>query len=205
MGISLATVGGKITASFLNLIVTAVNRNQSTQVIPTSTAGTGTITTSTGGTVSVTGSGAVRLNGVFTSLYSTYVVVFDFPSLSTSATISARLSAGGTDDVGSNYVTQVLQGSGAAAAAASSGAAASFLIMNTGSVEASGEVWLYAPARTSASRLVATTMGTLSGTSVVIQSSAGRHSLTTGFDGITLTISAGTMLGTISVFGMNNG
>jgi hypothetical protein len=205
MAISLATVGGKITASFMNLIVTAVNRNQSTQVIPTSIAGTGTTSITSGGTVNVTGTSAIRINGVFTSLYSAYLVVFDFSIFSTAATLSARLATGGTDDIGTNYVSQILQGAGASATAATSGVVSSFLILNTASAEASGEIRLYNPAKASAARILANTVGVISGTSLVVQNLSGRHNLTSGYDGITISPSTGTISGTISIFGMNNG
>ena len=41
MALSLATVGGKITAAFINAIIGLVNRQGTTAVIPTSVAGTG--------------------------------------------------------------------------------------------------------------------------------------------------------------------
>ena len=83
-----------------------------TPVIPTSvtvTGGTGTFSTSTG-TVTATGVNDVMLNGVFTSKYNAYRVLFQ-GSATTNSFLKARFSTGGTVNSSANYASSQVRNS----------------------------------------------------------------------------------------------
>lgn len=106
MAISLVTVGAKITAALQNLIITAINRQGLTSVVPTSVAGTG-VTVGANGVVRVTAGGATAsVNGCFTSDFDNYLVSIR-AALSTNANLNMRLRLAGADaSVASTYTYQ---------------------------------------------------------------------------------------------------
>jgi len=99
MALSLATVGGKITATFINLIVARVNLQGSTRIIPTitSTGGTAVVNATTG---EVTATGALtQLNVTIPSAtnFKTYDIIYYFRG-STSGTYTVKLLSVGTPE-----------------------------------------------------------------------------------------------------------
>ena len=118
MALSLATVGAKITATFMNLIIAQVNAQGYTAVIPTSVAGTG-VTLGAAGKVTFSASTAVSVNGCFTSTYDNYLIVVDISATSANSIPQFRLRLAGTDASGAtDYYSNSLVGSGASTAAA---------------------------------------------------------------------------------------
>jgi len=99
MALSLATVGGKITAAFINLLVAQVNLQGSTRIIPTitSTGGTAMVNATTG---EVTATGALtQLNVTIPSAtnFKTYDITYYFRG-STSGTYTVKLLSVGTPE-----------------------------------------------------------------------------------------------------------
>jgi len=99
MALNLATVGQKITAAFINLLVAQVNLQGSTRIIPTitSTGGTAMVNATTG---EVTATGALtRLNVTIPSAtnFKTYDIIYYFRG-STSGTYTVKLLNAGTPE-----------------------------------------------------------------------------------------------------------
>src|SRR4051812_23277948 len=115
MALSLATVGGKITAALWNAVVALVNKQGLTSVIPTSVAGSG-VAVGAAGVVTFTAATVVNINGCFTSSYDSYLVVVDVPTTSATLTITGVFRLAGTDVTTANYDLEVLQGASAVAA-----------------------------------------------------------------------------------------
>lgn len=203
MAISLVTIGQKITAYIVNLIIAAVNQQGSTGVIPTSVAGTG-VTVSSSGKVSFSAATSVSINGVFTSSYDSYEVEFVYTTTAAAAT-TVRLRASGTDSTGSVYDRQRLSGIATTASAASSLAQTSWgvaeAIIGRHQLRFTFENPAAAAITTGVGLVgsVANPMASTSGVSVVMV----QHQTASAYDGITLTIASGSITGYARVRGIN--
>lgn len=102
MALNLATVGQKITATFINLIIAQVNLQGSTRIIP-SAATNGSVSATTG-VVTSTAQALVRVRDAFPSTFQVFRVQFDV-TLSAASGLSIRLASGATDS-SSNYDSQ---------------------------------------------------------------------------------------------------
>ena len=82
-----------------------------TPIYPTSTTvGSGSASTNAIGTVTFTGVSSISLNGVFTSAYTNYRVLFNIlSSTGTGGSVGIRLRNAGTDRNGTNYGTSGIQ------------------------------------------------------------------------------------------------
>ncbi len=205
MALSLATVGGKITAAFINAIIGLVNRQGATAVIPTSVAGTG-VTLGAGGKVSFTGSTAVSVNGCFTSAFDTYRIEIDSTSSGAAVyTLVERLS-------GSNAATAYDVQTNATVNATNFPAQSlnqTSWTMNAQSFagKMNMTIDLYNPALAVATTGLATVGGAanpMTTSAALIQVLFLSHRTTTAYDGFTLTASTGTITGSIRIYGKNN-
>ena len=205
MALSLATVGGKITAAFINAIIGLVNRQGATAVIPTSVAGTG-VTLGAGGKVSFAASTAVSVNGCFNSDFDTYRIEIDSTSSGAAVyTLVERLS--GTNAItaydlqtnatvnGTNFPEQSLNQTS--------------WTMNAQSFAGKTNMGidLYNPALAVATTGLATVGGAanpMTTSAALIQVLFLSHRTTTAYDGFTLTASTGTITGSIRIYGKNN-
>jgi hypothetical protein len=91
----LATVGGKITAAFLNLIVAQVNKQTTATITPTSVAGTGVSLDSTGLVIMVASPTAL-INGAFPGGFSAYRITGNLFAMSAGSAINAQFALSGT-------------------------------------------------------------------------------------------------------------
>ena len=205
MALSLASVGQKITAAFINAIIGLVNRQGATAVIPTSVAGTG-VTLGAGGKVSFAASTAVSVNGCFTSDFDTYRIEIDSTSSGAAVyTLVERLS--GTNAItaydlqtnatvnGTNFPAQSLNQTS--------------WTMNAQSFagKINMTIDLYNPALAVATTGLATVGGAanpMTTTAALVQQLFLSHRTTTAYDGFTLTASTGTITGSIRIYGKNN-
>lgn len=143
---------------------------------------------------------SVSLNDVFTSDYDYYRIILSGVSTSSSDT-NLRLRASGTDATGgSDYSYQILNGTSSSLSAGSSVTS----LWNVG-VDSNNRFNLamdifdpFLSVKTSFS-----SMSARGGQRIHI--SGGYHNLTTSYDGFTLSDNAGTMTGTIRVYGYSNG
>lgn len=205
MALSLATVGGKITAAFINAIIGVVNRQGATAVIPTSVAGTG-VTLGAGGKVSFAASTAVSVNGCFTSDFDTYRIEIDSTSSGAAVyTLVERLS-------GTNAATAYDLQTNATVNATSFPAQSLNQTSWTMNAQAfAGKmnmtIDLYNPALAVATTGLATVGGAanpMTTSAALIQVLFLSHRTTTAYDGFTLTASTGTITGSIRIYGKNN-
>lgn len=176
-------------------------------VVPTSVAvGSGSGSVATTGKVTFSLASTVSVNGCFTSTYENYLVIASF-SHSTSANASMRLRASGTDDSSANYDLQALSGSSSTASAAQVLAATSWGLTGINSTQENHTIEFDSP------QLATATLGELRGRAYVnpLTSSVGvgyrmlQHRSSTAFDGFSIIASAGTISGSIRVYGYNNG
>lgn len=205
MALSLASVGSKITAAFINAIIGLVNRQGSTAVIPTSVSGTG-VTLGAGGKVSFTGSSFVVVNGCFTSDFDTYRIEVDSTS-SGAATYTWVMRLAGTNAT-TAYDLQTNATVNATNFPAQSLNQAAFT-MNAQAFagQVNMTIDLYNPALAVATTGLATVGGAanpMTTTAALIQQSFLSHRTTTAYDGFRLSASTGTMAGSIRIYGKNN-
>jgi hypothetical protein len=205
VALSLATVGGKITAAFINLIIGQVNLQGLTTVVPTSVAGTG-VTVSTAGKVTFAASTTVSINGCFTSSYQNYRIILRVNSKSAAGGIQIALRSGGVDNGAASYDTQVLGGvTSTTTSAASVGQSVWLPYLLTTATAAFMEVEISGPA------IAAVTQGTIrhheyvvaTGTASGISHSGIGHRFAAAFDGLTFIPTAGNITGTVTVYGYN--
>jgi hypothetical protein len=201
MALSFATVGAKITASFINAVIALVNRQGLTSVIPTSVVGTGA-TLAAGGTVTVsTGGSSVSVNGCFTSAYDNYLVKIKI-NLSSSAVVNVRLRVAGVDAAGAADYVQSVIGVGGTASAVTSPTTSSISADTSTATDHRISLDLWAPADAE---------NTYFGTPNVPNSTGGwaqvggRHILSTAYDGFTILAGAGVInFAVIRVYGYND-
>jgi hypothetical protein len=136
-------------------------------------------------------------------MYDNYRVVADV-TFSAASLLAMLLRAGGTDNLAAAYSYQGLQGQGSATAAGATtnGTLASFT--NATGLTADATIDIFAPALAQNTRYNSIHFVT-NGAATVTASIAGVHAVASAFDGLTLKTTAGTMTGTIRVYGYNNG
>lgn len=201
MAISLATVGGKITAAFINLIIGQVNRQGLTAIIPTSVAGTG-VTLGSGGKVAISSGGATAsVNGCFTSGFANYLIKIS-TTHSSAGTLFMRLRLSGTDASGATDYVQTTLGTGGTSAVVASPSTSSMNLDSNSVTGHVGSVQLENPAVAAATYFVGDKFRNSTGG---WQDVGGRHILSTAYDGFTILAGAGTITsGTIRIYGYND-
>ena len=204
MALSLATVGGKITAAFLNLIVGRVNRTGMVSIIPTSVVTGAGVTLGSGGVITMTAASTVSVNGCFTSEFDNYQIVMRITSKSL-FDVQARLRVSGTDQVGtSDYRNQFIYATGATSPPIA-GTNNAYAIMGQGALaESHNETIILSPYLT-APTFFGVRNSDNNGTSSYTFMGDTRHGLSVSADGLTLYLSGtGTMTGTLRIYGYNN-
>ena len=203
MALSLATVGAKITAAFMNLIVAEVNKQGHTAIIPTSVAGTG-VTVGASGKVSFTASTSISLNGIFTSTYDHYKVEI-YTTASSTAVLRVVLRSAGTDATAANYdYTLLYANSGTPGSATVAANAYWTLNASISSTMMKHNLELTNPFLASMTTAIGRSVAYASAVAPLIGNFGGGHRLSTSYDGLTFTASTGSLTGTIRVYGYNN-
>ena len=203
MALSLATVGAKITAAFMNLIVAEVNKQGHTAVIPTSVAGTG-VTVGASGKVSFTASTSISLNGIFTSTYDHYKVEI-YTTASSTAVLRVVLRSAGTDATAANYDYTLLYANSATPGSATVAANANWTLnASISSTMMKHNLELTNPFLASMTTAIGRSVAYASAVAPLIGNFGGGHRLSTSYDGLTFTTSTGSLTGTIRVYGYNN-
>jgi hypothetical protein len=158
------------------------------------------------GQVSFTGATSVSLNGVFSSQYLNYRIVWRV-NTSVSTTLVGRLRASGTDNTtASSYVTsgQYFRSNSTNAAFSGITTAWSISSINSPAVgRAMGTLDLSSP------NIASQTVGSSNSSGHDVTSSMGifagyLHTVTTSYDGITFLPNSGTITGEIQVYGYND-
>ena len=203
MALSLATVGAKITAAFMNLIVAEVNKQGHTAIIPTSVAGTG-VTVGASGKVSFTASTSISLNGIFTSTYDHYKVEI-YTTASSTAVLRVVLRSAGTDATAANYdYTLLYANSGTPGSSTVAANAYWTLNASISSTMMKHNLELTNPFLASMTTAIGRSVAYASAVAPLVGNFGGGHRLSTSYDGLTFTTSTGSLTGTIRVYGYNN-
>lgn len=169
-------------------------------VIPTSIANSGGTASLNGGAVTFSGVTSISLNGIFSSGYSWYRIVYYTDASGSTQYLNMRMRNAGSDNTTSNYATQQLD------SAAGSITSARLLAQNLGQIGAItstggwGSMDIYNPfasISTSWSNIVGFA-GPQNGIYM------GQHSVSSSFDGFTFFPGANSFTGTIRVYGYQN-
>jgi hypothetical protein len=170
---------------------------------PTSIASTGTGNSSSigaNGSVEFSSCETLSLNGVFTTDYDNYMVVFRHSS-SASTALLGRLRASGTDASGTNYTRQYIWANGTSVTAARDVTETAARVGAAANVQRGGDaLYVYGPflAQPTAFRYV----GVYPDTNASIFDAASTHSLSTSYDGLTVYPASGNFSGLVSVYGL---
>jgi hypothetical protein len=171
-------------------------------VTPTTIANSGGTATLTAGAVAFSGVTSLSLNGVFTTTYDNYRIMWD-ATCSTNNNVNARMRVGGVDETGSNYVNQYLLAS-ATTVAANRATTTSFPFGDlTTTIRAAAQIEIFSPRIAQPTNFLVT--GQYSSASAALIFYAGTHSLSTAYDGFTISPNTGTWTGTLRVYGYRNG
>jgi len=170
-----------------------------TIVAPTTTANTGGTVTVSGGRVTVAGSSSVSLNGVFTSTYHNYVILFDTVELSVASSVSIglRLRAAGSDTSTSTYYAGQIYGTylGSAGGSANNGVAQFPILTAQSTKRQMAKIEVFSP-----QAATITTIHSL-GIAFDAQSNyAGYQDGATQYDGFTLFVASQNFSGNITVY-----
>lgn len=207
MALSLATVGGKITAALYNTLVNAVKAGGQSLIAPTSiVSSSGVATVTPLGLVSFTTAAAVSLNGVFSSTYENYVVEVDIDYASVAAVdILANLRAGGVNYSAATYCTWVSDltlTSGNVPFVVNSGNTAIVALQANGASGGgtAGRLEIHGPALAVYKKAFSESV-----TSNLVRRANAQIGTNSIYDGLTISAASGTMTGRIRVYGINNG
>lgn len=173
-------------------------------VSPTSVDVTGagsSATISSYGGVSFSSCATIALNGVFKSGYDNYQVVHRALGSSESSVINFRLRAGGTNTSGSDYTDQYIFASGTSLTGSRSAAGASPSILAYNTTYRSGMViYLWGPYLAQPTAIATRAIDARTGNANIVDLSV-FHSLSTAYDGFYFAVSAGTITGSLAVYG----
>lgn len=167
--------------------------------------GSGSAAISAKGTVTFTGASTVSLNGVFTTAYSHYMVVFsEDSSTATGNPFYCRFRTAGVDNTNANYYwggtfTRI---SGVQGAHAGNGSSVLQLGYIHTSPFTSGVLYITNPQKAIFTTFDFSFFGQDS-TGALSTIAAGTFNLNTQFDGITFFPSAGNMTGSVTIYGFN--
>jgi hypothetical protein len=194
-GASWATVGPASTGGLVPMVPTSV------------AVGSGTGTASANGQVTFTTASSVSLNGVFTSSYDNYRILFGTTVASGTGTITIRLRAAGTDITGANYLTQTMQADGTnapSAAIASLQTSWAYMSLGSNAQSTNNFTWdLFNPQDTAVTNGTSLNGNIDSGNASRIIVRNYIYQATTSADGISFIMSANNFTGTITVYGYN--
>jgi hypothetical protein len=173
------------------------------KIVPSSVVvGSGTGSSNSLGTVTFSGASSVSLNGIFTSTYKNYRLVFNLDTASTSATITARMRASGTDNSGAIYaqMTTGFTDTNAASNRAQSSATSWTMETVTNQNFFRFSIDTFSP-QVATYTIITGGLIADNGVTYVGKSLGLLHQANTAYDGITFIMSAGTFGGTILVYG----
>jgi len=174
-----------------------------TLITPTSitaTGGSGSI--GTNGTVTFTGASSVSPNGVFSSTYDNYRIVF---TTTTIGNIFMRLRASGSDETTSQYVyvVQGLDQGNTGDNASSGGATSTFHIAKaSSSLQSSIALDMYSPKLSAVTSYIGISMNRTAAATMSNWDVSGFLNTTTSYDSVSIYNQSGNaMTGTVSVYG----
>lgn len=159
-------------------------------------AGTSASINADGG-VDFTAVTSLSLNGVFTAEYDNYLISMIVNVSSGDAWVRMRLRASGTDTSGTNYVSQTIKASGSTFSGTRLTSLDNMYVSVVSTAQNGLNVHVYGPALAQPTAFRGIGVGSVGG--ATIEEAASTHSLSTVYDGFT--ISGSTFTGNIHVFG----
>lgn len=176
-------------------------------IVPTSVAGTG-VSVDGAGVVTFSGATSISLNGVFTSAYTHYRIVYRATGTGNPYTVGLRLRAAGTDASTANYLRggYISYGITTGSGNYNSSGEAGWLVgygTNAASIATSATVELDSPALAIYTHANFQMVGYDSNHFVI--NGGGTHPVNTAYDGFTLVTGSGALTGTVQVFGYSKG
>lgn len=198
------TAGDSELATRVGAIETAdatTNRAGLVPVIPSTIAVSGgTATANSLGVVSFTGTTSVSLNGVFSSQYDNYRIIYKIDSSTVVTFANMRLRASGTDNTASVYSRNGIVQIGSNAAGASNELSTSYFACGWVDTDANAsQIDLYNPNKALATSGNFMVRGFAGGTAFFAGSY--KHASANAFDGVTFYSASGSQSGTIQVYG----
>lgn len=183
-------------------VQTQLNAGGLVTVIPTTIANSGGTATLTGKTITFSGCTSLSLNGIFTSDFDNYELIYsNASSAAGNVVVFLRLRAAGVDATGSDYFFQRLT-------AESTSATLSYAVTQTafsGPQISNATEQNYITARFMQPQLARKTMiDTRGGYIGILENYYGGNILQSSFDGLTLFPSSSSITGTIRVYGYKN-
>jgi hypothetical protein len=178
-------------------------------VVPSSVSvGSGSGSVSTQGTVTFSGASSVSLNGAFSSTYKNYYILLNISSRVTASSIFMRVRASTTDNSSTNYNFGVITKATNSTTIVNYAAANSntFEVCSIRANGGSAKIDLFDPQTTDYTSYM-TVSHSKSGAvndAQDYETRSGSMSVTTSYDGITIYTNAGTITGTVSVYGYKN-
>ena len=207
MAIPTVAVGGPVTASETNLLVSSANSIALTGTIPNLTApATGSAIVSPNGQITFTNVDGVHINGCFTGGYANYRVVFNITGRSAAQPVQLRLRQAGTDLASATYgyVRQIVTGSTTQAPLTAT--ASTLVQLDTGAAAGAsldGYIDIFGP--TSAVYTAMTGNFTAWSSAAPSLYLIGiQNSTAAASDGMTIYPNGGTFSGTVRVYAYNN-
>lgn len=165
-----------------------------------SVSGTGSSASiSANGGITFTSASAIGINGIFTTSFDNYIAfircigsVANFPFI--------RLRSSGIDATGSNYSHQYISGASSTLGAARTSNTDLWYSFGTDTTIYAGGQWMfYGPALNIPTSYRSCNSDPRS--SATYNDYSGTHSLSTSYDGLSITVTSGTITGKISIFG----
>lgn len=173
-------------------------------ITPTSIANSGGSASVSGGAVSFSGVTSISLNTVFTSTYDNYRVVVILTNSSFGNHLM-RLRASGSDNSSTSYkIVCYRQRSDATTAFVANGTSATAWTWASDVDTIGASLDIFAPQLTRRTQLAAVVSSDYAPGSFDVISVAGSTTVTTSYDGFTIYGAAGTITGTLRVYGYKN-
>ena len=166
--------------------------------------GSGSGSTTAMGKVTVTDAPSVRINGVFSSLYTNYYISLELSYTSVGYTeVFAQMMKSGAPNTNSNYVSQRIEANSSSVTGARSGSLTSVAIGMASSTQPSfTDLYVFAPFVSTTSTAFQTN-GVNGFDSLYLRDYVGTLSDIDSYDGIAFSVAAGTFTGHIQVYGFN--
>jgi hypothetical protein len=138
-------------------------------------------------------------DNVFSSQYNNYFAICDF-TRSTTSNITFRMRNDGTNDDGSNYIQQNMRASGGSVTGSTSTGTTGFINGAGAPTQLYASINIYKPFLASKTNFLSNFHGADPSTGIINT----EHQLTNSYDGFTIIASAGTITGTIRIYGYKN-
>lgn len=173
-----------------------------TLMVPTSIANTGGSAASSDGTTTFTTVTNIAMNGVFTADYENYFVTYTWTQNTTADSTLIRLRVAGADNTTANY--NEFRDYAATTGNRYNGETAwrNSVIGGTGDADTNfAEMKIFKPQKTAPTLISSICNYAAAGAFPLLIDMVGSHNTSTSFDGLSFTPNAGTLTGTIRVYG----